>query len=89
MKAKPDFKVMEICGENIVVADGESNIDFTNIISLNESATYLWNKFQGVDFTLEDMANALLEAYDIDYETALKDAKFLQKQLSDAGLIEM
>lgn len=37
MKAKNGFNLRTVCGENILVAEGEENIDFSNIISMNES----------------------------------------------------
>lgn len=43
MKAKNGFNLRTVCGENILVAEGEENIDFSNIISMNESSAYLWN----------------------------------------------
>ena len=42
MKAKPGFNIRKVCGENIIVAEGKENIDFSNIISMNESSAYLW-----------------------------------------------
>ena len=47
MKAKQGFKLRNICGEYIIVAEGESNIDFSNIISMNETSAYLWENIQG------------------------------------------
>ena len=38
MKTKPGFTLRDICGEYIIVAEGLENIDFSNIISLNESS---------------------------------------------------
>ena len=46
MKAKPGFNLRNVCGEQIIVAEGKENIDFSNIISMNESAAYLWKKVQ-------------------------------------------
>ena len=42
MKIKKGFVLRDICGENIIVAEGKENIDFTKIISMNESAALLW-----------------------------------------------
>ena len=42
MRAKKGFKLRNICGENIIVAEGKENIDFTNIISMNETSAFLW-----------------------------------------------
>ena len=36
MKAKKGFNLRNVCGEQIIVAEGKENIDFSNIISMNE-----------------------------------------------------
>ncbi len=38
MKVKKGFKLRNVCGEYIVVAEGVENIDFSRVISLNDSA---------------------------------------------------
>ena len=88
MKAKPGFNLRVVCGENIIVAEGEENIDFSNIISMNESSAYLWEKIGEDSFTPESMATMLTEEYDIDNATALEDATTLARQWIEAGIIE-
>ena len=73
MKAKPGFNLRVVCGENIIVAEGEENIDFSNIISMNESSAYLWQNIQGKEFTHEDLVGLLTQEYEVDEATALKD----------------
>ena len=78
MKVKNGFNLREVCGENIIVAEGDENIDFSNIISMNESSAYLWQEVQKLDnFTI-----------DIDEETAEKDVTTLATQWAAAGIIE-
>ena len=55
MKKKTGFNLRTICGERIIVAEGKENIDFSNIIALNESAAYLWEKAADNEFTAEDL----------------------------------
>ena len=50
MKTKRGFRLRNICGENIIVAEGIDNIDFSRIISMNESSAYLWQKVEGKEF---------------------------------------
>lgn len=89
MRTKPGFNVRNICGENIIVAEGEQNIDFSNIISMNESAAYLWQKLQVLDhFTLADMARLLGEEYEVDEQTALADCATLAATWGNAQIIE-
>ena len=77
MKAKPGFNLRNVCGEQIIVAEGKENIDFSNIISMNESSAYLWEKIHDKEFTNDDLANLL----------TLADAKTLTTQWLNAGLI--
>ena len=88
MKAKPGFNLRVVCGENIIVAEGEENIDFSNIISMNESSAYLWQNIQGKEFTHEDLVDLLTQEYEVDEATALKDVKALTELLLQAGIIE-
>lgn len=88
MKAKTGFNLRTVCGENIIVAEGKENIDFSNIISMNESSAYLWKQVQGMDsFTNEDLARLLTEEYEVDIDTALTDAIQLSEQWLQAGII--
>jgi hypothetical protein len=87
MKTKKGFRLRNICGENIIVAEGVENIDFSRIISMNESSAYLWKKVEGQDFTEKDLTNYLTEEYDVDEETAQKDVKTLIAKWLDAGII--
>ena len=88
MKAKPGFNLRVVCGENIIVAEGKENIDFSNIISMNESSAYLWNSIQGKDFEVKDLVDLLIEMYEVDEETATRDARLLVDQWKQAEIIE-
>lgn len=88
MKAKNGFNLRTVCGENILVAEGEENIDFSNIISMNESSAYLWQNIQGKEFTHEDLVGLLTQEYEVDEATAMKDVKALTELWLQAGIIE-
>ena len=94
MRARKGFKLREVCGEQIIVAEGKENIDFTNIISMNESSAFLWNNIQDKEFTIEDLADLLIGEYMIDEntpldrETALADAKAVAEKWIEAEIVE-
>ena len=88
MKIKKGFELRKICGENIVIAHGVENIDFTKIITLNESAAFIWQQVEGEDFTEEEMAKFLLDEYEVDETQALADVKALTESWKQAGLVE-
>ena len=89
MKVKNGFNLREVCGEHIIVAEGDENIDFSNIISMNESSAYLWEEVQKMDsFTVDNLVELICSQYEIDEETARKDATRLAAQWGTAGIIE-
>lgn len=88
MKAKTGFNLRIVCGEQVIVAEGRENIDFSNIISMNETSAYLWNAIQDKDFTVDDLVKLLTKEYDVDEQTARKDAEALANQWLEAGICE-
>ncbi len=88
MKAKPGFKLRQICGENIIVAEGKENIDFTYIVSMNDTSAYLWKAIEGKDFDDKTLAQLLTDEYEVDYDTALADASTLMQQWEKAEIVE-
>jgi hypothetical protein len=88
MKTKTGFRLRNVCGENVIVAEGIENIDFSKIISMNESAAYLWQKVEGKPFSIDDLTRLLCEAYEVDEETAKADSQTVLQQWLDAGIAE-
>ena len=88
MRIKSGFELRDICGEHIIVAYGIENIDFNKVISLNESATYLWRNIVDKDFDVETMASLLQQEYEVDAETAKRDAQALLDEWTKVGLTE-
>ena len=76
MKIKEGFEIQHVCDEYILVPSGMENVDYSKIISLNEVAAYLWEKCTGKDsIDANMMADALMEEYEVDKETALADCE--------------
>ena len=88
MKTKKGFVLRNVCGENIIVAEGKENIDFTKIISMNETAAYLWKNVEGKEFDSDTLMSLLINEYEVDDATANKDAKTIAKQWIEAGIAE-
>lgn len=81
--------MQNVCGEHIIVPAGEGNMDFSHIISLNPTAAYLWEKISTKkEFTVEEMAELLLEEYEVDKETALEDCRLIAERWEEMGLLQ-
>jgi len=88
MKIKPGFDMRKVCGEHIIIAHGVKNIDFTKVITLNESAAMLWESVKGRDFTEAELVDALLEVYEVERPRAEEDVKEMLAQWREVGLVE-
>lgn len=89
MKAKKGFNLRQVCGEYIIVAEGDENIDFSNIISMNESSAFLWKEIKDMEsFNIDYLVNKLTEEYEIDEDTARRDITTLVAEWGQSGIIE-
>lgn len=88
MKLKKGFELRDVCGEKVIVAQGLEHIDFSKIVSLNESAALLWKKLKGKEFDTATAATLLIEEYDVDTATAQADARRLLDHWKEIGVVE-
>lgn len=87
MKTIPGFTLRPLGKEFIITAESIKQINFNKMISLNESAAYLWKSVDGKDFNAEDLADLLVERYEIDRETALRDSQAIAAKWLEAGIV--
>ena len=88
MKIKEGFVLRTICGQYVISGEGTENVNFSKLVSLNESAAELFKAVQGREFTAQTLADLLLETYDVDPETAFADAEKLCAQWKEIGIVE-
>jgi hypothetical protein len=88
MKLKKGYRLRSLGQEFILVAEGLEAVDFSSMISMNESAAFLWKEVEDKDFDAETLTTLLTDNYDITRETAQNDVAVLLESWSAAGLIE-
>lgn len=89
MKIKKGFVLRTVCGENVIVGEGLDAINFGRMLSLNETAAWLWKQAQELgDFTAESLAKALCTEYDVTPEQALNDVKETIENWKQLGVVE-
>lgn len=88
MRIKDGFILRTICGECVVMGEGLQQVNFNKMLSLNESAAYLWKEVQGKDFTVEDLTKLLLDQYEVSEEVAAADAAKLCQIWLEQGVVE-
>lgn len=88
MRIKEGFILRSICGEYVVVGEGLAQVNFNKMLSLNNSAAYLWKELEGKDFTLDMMVDLLLENYDVSREQAAEDVEKLLQIWIKEGVVQ-
>ena len=73
MKIRKGYTLRSLGKEFILVPEGLEAVDFTRMISLNESAAFLWKALEDKDFDNDTMIQLLMDEYDISREVAEKD----------------
>jgi hypothetical protein len=89
MKQKEGFVLRTVCGENVIVGEGLGTIDFGKLISLNETAAWLWKKAGEMgDFNIDSLTSALCEEYEVSTEQARVDVEKMVSQWLELGIVE-
>lgn len=88
MKLKNGFVIRDICGEKMIVAGGTGGVNLCKVIKFNESAAFLLESVGSAEFTEESLADLLCSSYDVERDTALKDAGKLCSALKDSGIVD-
>ena len=89
MKIKKGFVLRQVCGENVVVGEGLDAINFGKLLSLNETAAWLWQ--QGVemgDFTIDSLVAKLTEEYDVTEDVARRDVSNIVNEWQKVEVVE-
>lgn len=87
MKIKEGFILRKIANSDVVIPVGNNIANFNGIISLNESAAFLWSLLKkGTELT--QLVHALVNEYNISIELAQQDVDNFTNQLQQAKILE-
>lgn len=89
MKLKSGFVLREVCGEQVIVGEGLDAINFGKLLSLNETAAWLWKQAKAMgDFSVEELAAKLCEEYDVSADDAKADVAAMIDEWQQVGVVE-
>ena len=81
MKIKDGFVLREVAGDTVVLPSGD--LEINAMITLNESAAFLWKHMQE-ETTVEELVNAVVETYpEVDAQTAKAAVEGFVAQLKE------
>ena len=89
MKIKKGFVLRQVCGENVIVGEGLEAINFGKLLSLNETAAWLWQQAAKMgDFTIDSLVAKLLEEYDVTEDVARNDVSNIVNEWVKVAVVE-
>ena len=87
MKIKENLVVRQVAGTWAVLPTAAKVLDFDGMLTLNEAGLMLWRLLE-TECSLEDLADAMMQEYEVDREQALADVGEFVATLTKAGCIE-
>ena len=88
MKTIDGFKLRKLGNEYILVGESMSLINFNKMITLNETAAFLWQQAEQGEFDANKLCKALCAEYEVDPVQAFQDVEATLKAWKEAGVIE-
>lgn len=86
MKIKDGYALRSVAVETVVVPCN-SSLNFDSMITLNDTARFIWEKLQAETSEAEILKDMLLE-YDVDEETAEKCISAFVSKLKELDFLE-
>jgi hypothetical protein len=92
MKTIEGFKLRKLGNEFILVGESLALINFNKMITLNETATFLWKEAEekstaNGEFTAAELCEALCAEYEVSPEQAMSDVEATIASWREAGVI--
>lgn len=88
MKKIQEFILREVADEYILIPTGSTTETFNGIITLTESAAYIYEHIEEAD-SFETLVNMITSEYDIDKQTAANDAYMFINHMLQQGMITL
>lgn len=89
MRQKKGLVLRDVCGEKVIIGEGLEAVDFGRLMCLNDTAAWLWKKASEIgDFSVEELAEALFEEFEVTKEQALQDVKDIVAKWEETGILE-
>lgn len=88
MRVNDNLKLRKIGKKYMIVDVSLSDVDFTSVYSLNESAAFLWERIGNREFEEAELIDWLCSNYDVDREKAMTDVRRIISLWKTHGLVK-
>ena len=86
MKIKDGFLLKEVAGSYVIVPIGDNMVDFSAMITTNETGAFLWEQLKS-DVDTDTLISAVVGEYDIDEAAARADVEEYINTLKEKNIL--
>ena len=87
MQLKDNYTLQKVGEEYVLLAQDSLQVDFSKVITLNETAADIWQYITNQNFDIQTIITYLTNNYNVDIETAQADAQEMIDSLLSIGAI--
>ena len=86
MKLKPDFQIVQMANDYMLVPTGDQIDSFNGTVILNEVSAFILNQLKE-DLEKEDLVERLVMEFDVDSATAREDVDVAVEKMKQIGIL--
>ena len=86
MKLKPDFQIVQMANDYMLVPTGDQIDSFNGTVILNEVSAFILNQLKE-DLKKEDLVERLVMEFDVESATARKDVDVAVEKMKQIGIL--
>ena len=87
MQVSKDYLLRTIAGETILIPSGAAAQKFNGLVTVNEIGAFIWDILK-TPTDLEGLVSRITAEYDVDADTARRDAEEFLDELRNVGALE-
>ncbi len=86
MKLKPDFQIVQMANDYMLVPTGDQIDSFNGTVILNEVSAFILNQLKE-DLEKEDLVERLVMEFDVESATAREDVDAAVEKMKQIGIL--
>ena len=89
MRIRKGLILRQVGGNSVVMGEGLSALEFGKMLTLNETAAWLWQQAERMgEFSVDSLAVCLAEEYDMNVNDVMADVEEMVNEWKKVGAIE-
>ena len=89
MRIRKGLILRQVGGNSVVMGEGLSALEFGKMLTLNETAAWLWQQAERMgEFSVDSLAACMAEEYDMNVNDVMADVEEMVNEWKKVGAID-